>query len=271
MPEDIEEIFCNICGSKRTSLYLKLDGFSYKKCLGCGLVYQNPRPVFKDLKKRYGDNYFDYELSNQDNFFQLMKLGLRDIRINDFYEDDIKNRKFLDIGCATGLLLNHMKGSGWDTKGVEICRPSAEYGIKESSLDIFIGTLEEAAFRDNYFDVVHFSHLIEHVPDPKALLVEINRILKNDGHMIMTTPNADGWQARASKSNWRSAITDHIYLFTKTTMRKLLGITNYRIVEQISWGGIPRGNKPDYIKKPADKLAKYFNIGDVMLFHCTPG
>jgi 2-polyprenyl-3-methyl-5-hydroxy-6-metoxy-1,4-benzoquinol methylase len=271
MREKMEEISCNICGSMRTSQYLKMDGYSYKKCQDCGLVYQNPRPVFKDLKKRYGDNYFDYELSNQDNFFQLMVLGLGDTRISDFYGDDVKNRKFLDIGCATGLLLNYMKGRGWETKGVEICRSSAEYGIKTFGLDIFNGTLEDAAFPDNYFDVIHFSHLIEHVPDPKSLLVEIYRILKKDGHMLMTTPNADGWQARAAKSKWRSAIPDHIYLFTKTTMRKLLGVTNYRIVKQLSWGGIPRGNKPDYIKKPADKLAKFLNIGDVMLFHCTPG
>ena len=271
MPEKIEEITCNICGSKKTTLYLEMDGYSYKKCLNCSLVYQNPRPVFKDLKKRYGDNYFDYELTNQDNFFQLMKMGLRDIRINDFYKDDIKNRKFLDIGCATGLLLSDMKDKGWDTKGVEICRSSAEYGIKKSGLDIFIGTLEEAAFPDNYFDVVHFSHLIEHVPDPKALLMEIKRVLKKDGHIVITTPNADGWQARAAKNNWRSAIPDHIYLFTKKTMKKLLGNTNYRIIKQLSWGGIPVGKKPDYIKHPADKLAKFFNIGDVMLFHCTPG
>jgi 2-polyprenyl-3-methyl-5-hydroxy-6-metoxy-1,4-benzoquinol methylase len=270
MPDKTEEISCNICGSKSSTPYLKMDGFTYIKCRDCELIYQNPRPVFKDLKKRYGENYFDYEYSNQNNFFELMKLGLRDIRLNEYYNDDIKNKKFLDIGCATGLLLNHMKDKGWETKGVEICRPSAEYGIKKFGLDIFIGTLDEAAFPDNHFDVVHFSHLIEHVPDPKALLIEIKRILKKEGHMIVTTPNADGWQAKIAKESWRSAIPDHIYLFTKKTMRRLLDITMYSIVKQLSWGGIPKGNKPDFVKKPADKLAKLLNIGDVMLFHCIP-
>jgi SAM-dependent methyltransferase len=271
MHEKTEEISCNICGSKKSQPYLSMDSFKYMKCSGCGLIYQNPRPVFEALKKRYGDNYFDYEFTNQENFFHLMKLGLKDIRLNELFRGDHKNRRFLDIGCATGLLLNHMKGLGWETKGVEICRPSAEYGIKKFGIDIFIGTLDKAAFPDNHFDVIHFSHLIEHVPDPKALLMEIKRILKKDGHMIMTTPNADGWQAKIAKSGWRSAIPDHIYLFTKRTMGRLLDITKYNVVKQLSWGGIPEGNKPNFIKKPADKFAKLLNIGDVMLFHCTPG
>ena len=270
MPEALEEISCNICNSKKATPFLKMDGFAYQKCVNCSLVFQNPRPVFDDLKKRYAENYFDYEISNQENFFALMKLGLKDIRFDEFYKDDMKKKRFLDIGCATGLLLNHMKSKGWITKGVEICKQSAEYGIKNFGLDVFTGTLEEAAFPDGDFDAVHFSHLIEHVPDPKALLLEVRRILKRNGGMILTTPNAGGLQARVAKDIWRSAIPDHIYLFTKKTMKALLESTKYKIIKQLSWGGIPAGKRPGVIKKPADRLAKFFNVGDVMLFYCTP-
>ena len=270
MPDVLEKISCNVCESKNSTPYLVMNGFTYQKCNNCGLVYQNPRPLYDDLKKRYGDNYFEYEISNQENFFRLMKLGLRDINFNILFKDTLDRKNFLDIGCATGLLLNYMKNKGWNTKGVEICRQSAEYGIKNFGLDIFIGTLEEAGFPDNYFDVVHFSHLIEHVPDPKALLYEVRRIMKKDSHIILTTPNADGFQARFAKEKWRSAIPDHVYLFTKKTMRTLLINTRYRIIKQVSWGGIPVGKRPNFLKRPADRLAKFFNIGDVMLFHCRP-
>ncbi len=269
MSESLEEVVCNICKDRNSSPYFIMDGFKYQKCNGCGLIFQNPRPVFEDLKKRYVDNYFEYEISNQENFFNLMKLGLQDIHFDSFYGNNVKNKSFLDIGCATGLLLNYMKHKGWNTKGVELCRPSAEYAIKQFGLDVFIGTLEEAAFPDQYFDVVHFSHLIEHVPDPKSLLMEVKRILKRDGRIILTTPNADGFQARWAGENWRSAIPDHIYLFTKRTMRTLLTQTRFRIIRQISWGGIPAGKRAMVLKTTADKLAKFFNVGDVMLFHCA--
>jgi 2-polyprenyl-3-methyl-5-hydroxy-6-metoxy-1,4-benzoquinol methylase len=247
-----------------------MEDYIYQKCTECGLIYQNPRPIFKELKKRYTRNYFNYEHSNQDNFFNLMKLGLRDIRFDRLYAGDNGGKKFLDIGCATGLLLNHMKDKGWNTTGVEICKPSAEYARKKFGLNVFIGTLEEAQFPDNYFDVIHFSHLIEHVPDPRVLLLEVKRILKEDGHVILTTPNIDGFQARLSRQEWRSAIPDHIYLFAKKTMKKLLSDIHFHIIKQISWGGIPVGKRSKFLKYPADKLAKFFNVGDVMLFHCVP-
>jgi 2-polyprenyl-3-methyl-5-hydroxy-6-metoxy-1,4-benzoquinol methylase len=269
MEETLEHITCNLCGRDETRPFLRMDGFGYRRCANCGLVYQNPRPVFKDLRKRYGAGYFEYEHSNEENFFNLMKMGLRDIGFERFYPS-CDGRRFLDIGCATGLLLGHVRRMGWTVRGVEVCRESAEYGIRKFDLDIFVGTLEEAAFRDASFDVVHLSHVIEHVPDPKALLAEISRVLREDGHLVLTTPNVDGFQAKVSKTRWRSAIPDHVVLFSKKTMAKLLERERYRIVRQISWGGIPLGKRPSVIKRPADKLAKLFNVGDVMLFHCKP-
>ena len=266
----LEKISCNICGSDDSKLFFKVGDFEYRKCNNCGLVYQNPRPVFEDLKTNYKDNYFEYEISNQDNFFNLMKLGLKDIKFDDIYGEKVNGLKFLDIGCAMGKLLNYMKHKGWETFGVEICKESAEYGIKNYGLNIFVGTLFDASFPDNYFDVVHLSHLIEHVPDPKALLTEIHRIVKKNGHMILTTPNVDGWHARIVKNKWRSAIPEHVFLLSKKTMTKLLDITGFKILKQESWGGIPIGRRPMFIKRPADKIAKLLNVGDVMLFHCMP-
>ncbi len=268
MAESLETIVCNICESKNSRPFLHMNSFTYQRCINCGLVYQNPRPAFEDLKKRYGSNYFEYEISNQENFFNLMKLGLKDINFDFFYKEDLNEKKFLDIGCATGLLLNYIKHRGWITKGVEICKLSAEHARKSFDLDVFIGTLDEASFPDDYFDVIHFSHVIEHVTEPKNMLLEVKRILKRDGHMIITTPNVDGWHARFAKKSWRSAIPDHLFLFSKRTMRSLLEMTGYRIIKQVSWGGIPVGRRPHFIKRPADRLAKLLNIGDVMLFHC---
>jgi 2-polyprenyl-3-methyl-5-hydroxy-6-metoxy-1,4-benzoquinol methylase len=270
MAEKLESIQCNICGSDQSRLFLKLEGYAYQKCVICGLVYQNPRPAFNDLKKRYGVAYFDYELCNQENFFNLMKLGLRDIDFDSLYSHVKGKKKFLDIGCATGLLLNYMQKRGWDCHGVEICRESAEYGMERFGLNIFIGTLEQASFPDSSFHAVHLSHLIEHVSDPSALLLEIRRILKPEGYMVLTTPNVSGMQARVSGKNWRSAIPDHVYLFSKKTMKKLLSNTGFNIYTQLSWGGIPAGKRPDVIKKPVDRLAKLLNVGDVMLFNCKP-
>jgi 2-polyprenyl-3-methyl-5-hydroxy-6-metoxy-1,4-benzoquinol methylase len=229
-------------------------------------VYQNPQPVFEDLRSRYGELYFQYEFENELNFFKLMILGLKDISFFDYPLDFFENTRFLDVGCATGMLIQRMKSLGWEAEGVEICRESAEYGIEKRNADIFVGTLEEAGFPDESFSVVHFSHLIEHVPDPARFLEEVFRILTKRGFAIVTTPNVAGFQAWLFKNEWRSAIADHLTLFSAATLRKMLAKTGFKVLKSVTWGGLAKGAAPTFVKRPADYLAKKLGFGDVVLF-----
>jgi 2-polyprenyl-3-methyl-5-hydroxy-6-metoxy-1,4-benzoquinol methylase len=245
---------------------MESEEYVFVKCSSCGLVYQNPRPDMLELQERYASDYFEYEVNNEANFFNLMKLGLADIGFNRIVKEKSENRSFLDIGCATGMLLQHMKEQGWTVSGVDLCRESALHGIRERGVPIFIGSLEDAKFPDKHFSVIHFSHLIEHVIDPKSLLREVKRILKDSGFAIITTPNIDGLQARLLGKNWRSAIADHLHLFSKKTLFRLLSDLGFSIEKIVTWGGIALGLAPGYIKAPLDRLAKKFGFGDVMLF-----
>ena len=265
--EKFQNVVCNLCGSDSYRDYILCDGFKFVKCRVCGLVYQNPQPVFEDLRKRYGENYFDYELTNDENFFNLMQLGLKDIGFFDLEEFD--NRCFLDIGCATGMLVEDMQKRGWDARGVEICEASARYGIEKRGTRIFIGSLDEAKFPDSSFSVIHLSHLIEHVPDPKALLFEIKRILTENGMVIITTPNVEGFQARLFRNKWRSAIVDHLTLFSKATLKQLFYRAGFTVTKAVTWGGLAKGTVPGFTKKPVDVLAKRFGFGDVVLYQAV--
>ena len=262
-------VACNLCGSQDRKLYLRIrtgtDFVDFIRCVECGLVYQYPQPHSEDLRKRYGQHYFEYEYENEENFFHLMRLGLKDI---DFHGRSLhfKSKRFLDIGCATGMLLAYMKKRGWNAQGVEICRASATYGMNMRDLNIYIGTLEEAAFAQDSFTVVHFSHLIEHLPHPKRFLREVMRVLVAGGFAVITTPNVDGLQAKLLKGEWRSAIGDHLYLFSKKTLRKMLVAVGFKVLDVVTWGGIAVGHAPVLIKKPLDRLAKQFGFGDVVLF-----
>jgi 2-polyprenyl-3-methyl-5-hydroxy-6-metoxy-1,4-benzoquinol methylase len=261
-----ENVSCPCCGAEAARRFLACEGFSFVRCKACSVVYQNPRPVFDDLRRRYGEDYFAYELSNEASFYRLMRLGLADVRFAERTASLARPRRFLDIGCATGMLIEAMTKEGWDALGVDVCRESAEYGKNHRGVEIFAGTLDEARFPDSFFDAVHFSHLIEHVPDPRAFLVEVRRILKPGGRAAITTPNVDGFQARLFRSAWRSAIADHLVLFSRRTLGRLIAEEGFEIEQSVTWGGLATGTAPDFLKKPFDLMAKRFEFGDVVLF-----
>jgi 2-polyprenyl-3-methyl-5-hydroxy-6-metoxy-1,4-benzoquinol methylase len=257
---------CPLCSESAGSPFLSCDGFSFVRCSRCSAVYQDPSPVFEDLRRRYGEGYFAYEHENESNFFHLMELGLKDIGFDALTAPLSEPKTFLDIGCATGMLIESMKRKGWVVKGADICRESAEYGRRTRGVDIFPGTLQEAGLPDNSFSVVHFSHLIEHVPDPRGFLAEVLRVLKPGGYAVITTPNVDGFQARLFRAGWRSAIADHLVLFSRRTLGRLLEESGFRTLRTVTWGGLAVGTAPLIIKKPMDGLAKKLGFGDVVMF-----
>jgi 2-polyprenyl-3-methyl-5-hydroxy-6-metoxy-1,4-benzoquinol methylase len=259
------QIDCPVCGKAASRPYLVLPECSFVKCSSCGLVYQNPQPLFVDLRDRYSRTYFEYEIANEENFYKLMRLGLKDIGFDEAFFARAPDKTFLDIGCATGRLLGAMKELGYTVEGVELCEQSAQYGMEKRRVPIYTGTLEDAHLPDDSFSFIHFSHLIEHVPDPRGFLLEVKRILKKGGYAIITTPNIEGFQAQFFKEAWRSAIPDHLFLFSKATLYKLLNDLGFSIKRTVTWGGLAKGTVPGWIKKSVDFLAKRLGFGDVML------
>ena len=262
-------ISCPICGNAPISIAWKLEGFAFSRCMGCSLLYQNPQPLQSELIERYDQEYFEYEIENQESFLELNLLGLKDVG----FFDDIQQKvfpgktipRFLDVGCATGRLLEYLQQQGWQEQGVEVCEPAADYGRRVRGVSIFSGTLEEAHLPAAGFDIVHASHVIEHLQSAGDFISEAYRLLKPEGHLIIITPNSDGFQAKLMRSRWRSAIADHMVLFSRKTLTLLLETHGFYVEHCATWGGIPQGMAPAVIKKSADRIAKYFGWGDVMV------
>ena len=264
--EPKRKIRCPVCGSSDIRLHWSYEQYAYSRCPGCGLVYQNPQPLQSNLFERYDEEYFTYERENEEAYYRLMKLGLGDIgfgAIASMIPDEQKS--IIDIGCATGRLIAGFKTEGWRTQGVEICRPSAEYGMSTYDVPIHIGTLDTGGFEKASFAVAHCSHLIEHLTDPLSFLSEVRQLLIPRGWLIMTTPNISGFQARLMREKWRSAIADHLFLYSRSTLSRLLSSNGFDVLRTKTWGGIGVGITADWIKKPADILAKKLGFGDVMI------
>jgi SAM-dependent methyltransferase len=241
--------------------------FNYVRCVRCTLVQINPQPDPAAIALRYGeahgDEYLAYEKANEASFLQLQELALQDA---GFFEAETfpVPGTVLDVGCATGALLALLKERGWKTRGIEISKPQAAY-CRSKGLDVSTLPLEENGFADSSFDAVLASHLIEHLNNPESFVREAGRILKPGGRFYVSTPNISGFQARLFGSRWRSAIFDHLYLFSVKTLSALLEGAGFSVERVRTWGGLAAGTAPGVVKKIADRAAKRFGFGDVMI------
>jgi SAM-dependent methyltransferase len=265
---------CALCGGGGFKpRFACREGFSYVSCRRCGLVQMNPQPVPAAIAERYGrehgEEYLGYETANEGAFLNLQKYSLEDAGFFELEKTLLHRKlgkvgKILDVGCATGALLEMLTARGWKAQGVEISKPQAEY-CRKRGLEVFCMPLEEGHFPDESFDVVLASHLIEHLNRPSDFVREVYRILKKGGRFFVTTPDIAGFQARVFRGRWRSAIFDHLYLFSARTLKKMLGRAGFVVERKACWGGLAAGLAPPPVKSFLDGAAKMFGFGDVMI------
>lgn len=155
------------------------------------------------------------------------------------YLDDIKQElnylnalpagKILDVGCGLGFFLSGLDDK-FDKYGVEISKLASIDALHYGK--VFNGTLEDAKFEENFFDVVILYHVIEHLDSPESVLTEIKRILKKDGILLIGTPNFGCICAKIFGDNFRMLHDKtHVSLFSHNSLKKFL-IANNFIVEK---------------------------------------
>ena len=212
--------------------------YQYVKCKKCKLVWLLLRPVGKSLQKHYPENYRPYKRYQKTN--QLQKLIRLIIKKNRFIAKILiadqlffwTKGKILDVGPGSGYYLHILQQWGWKVTGLEL-NPKAVKMVKDSGFsEIYQGDMFSQKFPPNSFDVVRYSHVLEHVPSPNEEIKEVRKVLKKGGKLIMIIPNIDSLLFKLFKSYWYPLEAPrHFYQFSPKTLKKLLKIHKFKIVD----------------------------------------
>lgn len=221
------------------------------RCLGCGLVYLNPR-IRQDI-------ILDGYRSARDPLF----IAQNDARILTFKESlqGIMRRhgispkshpKVLDIGCAGGAFPKAAHDLGFHPVGLEPSVWMANEARLRYGLDIRSGILEESDFPESPFDMITLWDVIEHLADPSAALRRIHSLLKDHGVLLVNYPDHASFMRRVLGFRWPFYLSVHLFYFDPATITRLLADHGFVVREVRShWQKLPLG----YVLKRA---AAYF-------------
>lgn len=165
--------------------------------------------------------------------------------------------KLLDVGCSSGALLAVARDAGLHVQGVEPA-PHAAATAKAQGFAVHTGLLTDAGFADATFDIVTLIEVIEHLPEPLALMREIHRVLTPGGLCMIGTGNADSWTVRFLGPRWEyfdiGCHGGHISFFNPQSIRLLAERSGFA-VRSIQTRRVNLAERKD-VSQPVYQLAK---------------
>jgi SAM-dependent methyltransferase len=186
---------CLACGGTSlapVAMHYEWEGtrFPAAGCRACGMIFLRVQPVGDTLVRMYAKEYFETDFrcgrssatSTDESAFRVENDGLLD-RLEPYRGQG----RLLEVGCASGLLLKRARERGWQVQGVELS-DSAVADARALGLDVHHGTLDDASLPADAFDVVFMGDVLEHVPDCRATLAQVARVLAPGGHVVVRGP-----------------------------------------------------------------------------------
>lgn len=229
---------CPLCGCPNYQAVFNI-GKDKKivRCKSCSMVYLNPMPTQKEMKVFYNSKYFFHKegikygygnyLELESLFHVMYRNWLK--QLVPYLENNQKQIKILEVGCAAGYFLDIAKQAGYDVYGIEPS-PIGTRAQNEYGEHIYLSTFEETEFQNNFFDLVVFFDLLEHIDNPIMFFDKVVSYLKPGGVIVLTTPNIGSIFRKLLGKYWFHFKIDHLNYFSKKTIRKLASRYNLKIL-----------------------------------------
>ncbi len=214
---------CNLCGSREKRLVMVKDGTNIVMCKSCSLVYCEDQPSKKGIKELYNSGEFSptsYYTKSEKTDRKVFTMMIR--KANKYANPG----KMLDLGCNIGTFMDVAAVGGWTVSGIEINKSAADLCSKKHD-DVECGYIEKKTYKKDSFDAVNMGDVIEHLQDPDSMLKLVNKILKPEGILIISTPDISKWAAR----RFQVKPGEHLFYFNKRTMKAMLEKNDFEVLE----------------------------------------
>lgn len=252
---ETRHIACNACGADRFVPLSTVDGWRIGRCGACGLVYVDPTAFFAPTDEfaemSKGFEYTEYmhqPVSDEIAAFERRQLlsnakEIAQLRGSNGHGSDAAAGplRYLDVGCGSGASVRAAADLGWSAVGLDLDPQLIAEGREGLGVDIRCTSILESGLPDAAFDLIKLRDVMEHLPDPYEVLVEIRRLLAPGGLALLVTPNEAGLATRtkvALRRPRRVVATvpppHHLHSFAPATMARILRRAGLRPIRALT-------------------------------------
>ena len=210
--------------------------FYLRRCCECGLIFNSPRLPDNEFPELYQASYYFHKRDNIGEFKRIAEMYRRTVAL---VQHSIDEKDVLEIGSAKGYLLAVMRKFGWTVQGMDLSENAASFANSVLHVPTSVGTMEanveKYTSENRKFSLVLAIDLIEHVLYPQQFVDCLGRIVKDEGILIIDTPNGSSANIDYHKLKWKGFNPFHIFLFSVNNLTVLLRKYGFEIEKVFSY------------------------------------
>lgn len=250
-------MICKICGNENNNKIIEAkemnygfkDCFEYMECGNCGClqIVDIPEDISKYYPPDYGykkNRFIDFLFNKRNKYLLTQKSFIGKIvankepsikfsTIHDVIQKYNFNQKssILDVGCGSGLFLSTLKYSGFkNIMGIDLF---VDDNLIYPDIKIVKTSLEEFE-PSNKFDLIFLNHSFEHMENPLENLLQIKKLLTDNGKCIITIPVKTEAIYGKYKENWvQLDAPRHFYLYSLESFNLITKNAGLKLVDVI--------------------------------------
>jgi SAM-dependent methyltransferase len=217
----LEDLTPEVFSARRTTEHFH---YAVVRCQNCGLVFSReilPDEVLAHLYSESKVTFAEYTDIIRKDYWRCLEPFI----------DGAPSQRALEIGCSSGFFLEELLSHGFSE--VHGCEPSfeaREIADPRIKPNISAGFFREGLYENGSFDLLCSFQTLDHVSDPLGVMRVAHDIVKPGGLVYFITHNVEGFQAKLLGAKSPIIDIEHIYLFSKRTLRRLLEQSGFEVL-----------------------------------------